>query len=113
MLDLPLVYERTHPGQARYHLARINQLLEMLEFFCGNEKALVHLKDFEYGRKRYLDREILSHYWTGIKTCLQGEGLTYIGQVHQLQKQFGYRGFPWLLALRKISSRFFNVLSLP
>ena len=105
MINEPLVYQRTHRGQARYKLSRINQLREMFEFFYGQEKELQNLVAFEEGRKRYLDRYLISHYWYGIKRLLRGGGMKYLNQVSWLKRQYNHSDIPLNTAILRIIER--------
>lgn len=87
MINRPLVYQRPHKSQARYSLPRVNQLHELFDFFYGRERELFHLTNFYSGRKRYLERYIISHYWYGIKSLMRGQGTTYLKEVSRLRKE--------------------------
>ncbi len=87
MINRPLVYQRPHNSQARHKLPRLNQLHELFDFFYGRERELFHLTNFYSGRKRYLERYIISHYWYGIKSLLRGQGTTYLREVSRLRKE--------------------------
>ncbi|ASF45698.1 glycosyltransferase family 2 protein [Methylovulum psychrotolerans] len=105
MIADSLVFQRSHPNQARYKLARITQLREMLDFFYGRESDLYLCPDFIMGRQFYLDRYVLSHYVYGVKATFQGHGAAYFREVRNLLEQAGYRGFPWYLLISKMQQR--------
>ena len=105
MIHEALVYQRPHEGQARYKLARITQLREMMEFFCERETEFKNYKDFSIGRRRYLHRYLVSHYWYGIKSLLSGHGTAYLQQVSELRKKFNYYDLPIGAAIEKVSKK--------
>lgn len=105
MIDYPLVFQRPHGGQARYTLSRITQLEEMLAFFYSGDSEMNACPDFDKGRRRYLDRYVLSHYWYGINSVMTGQGMSYLRQVRGLLGEFGHTGFPWRLAASKVAQR--------
>jgi hypothetical protein len=80
----------------------------MFTFFHGREAELSSCPGFEEGRSKYLARYVLSHYLFGLKALLSGYGATYLGEVRALLNEFGYRRFPWSLAVSKVQQRFLS-----
>ncbi|MGH1352211.1 MAG: glycosyltransferase family 2 protein [Methyloligellaceae bacterium] len=105
MINEPLVYQRQHSGQARYKLPRINQLREMFEFFYGRERDLQDLAGYAEGRKRYLDRYLMSHYWYGMKYFASGGGMTYLNKVSSLRRQYKHSDIAWNVLFLRILER--------
>ena len=105
MINHPLVFQRPHAGQARYKLARITQLREILAFFYGRANEFEDVPDFAKGRSAYLDRYVLSHYWYGMKSMLAGQGWDYLRETRRLLRQFGHSGFPAALAALKVKEK--------
>ncbi len=105
MINQPLVYQRKHSGQARYKLPRINQLREMFEFFYGRERELKDLAGFAEGRKRYMDRYLMSHYWYGVKYFLTGGGMTYLNKVNKIRRQYKHSDIKWNTVLLRVLER--------
>ncbi len=105
MINQPLVYQRKHSGQARYKLPRINQLREMFEFFYGRERELERFSGYSEGRKRYLDRYLMSHYWYGLKYLLRGGGMAYLNKVSWLRRQYNHSDIPWHTVFLRVMER--------
>ena len=105
LIDVPLVFQRPHSNQARYHLPRINQLHEMLDFFVGQRETLQDLPGYWRGHRRYLDHCVVSHLWQGFQTWRRGNGIGYLKNVYQLMRPYRYKSLPVHALFYKVSSR--------